>query len=810
MASESLQYDAALGGPIRLPDRVDSERFNEARLAEVKQMLRTVASTENQTKLMHQSLPLHMRRRAMSYNPKRLPRRFRAIHVAQFSRSGMPEKKRRPSRKFRRKANNLLKEYERRKRSNVWLETHVWHAKRFHMVAKWGYKVPYSPTRKGYRACYRATAKHCLVQDVSYYGCVELRGGEGTLKESLKRFCSERAGLTICAKAFVSGKRSGNVWLFERDRYPLGCVGRVKFAWRPEMEGDDRRTLWIFAHPVFYRKLVEMLVETFGLRNANRDDEPMEVDQITRNAGNLRTPRYENSSSGVTLLELKDTLNYFRLTGPLAHAILSKSLKIYNPSNQSEQWFQDWSQDLLNVKTINEQTKFWDKARNLTSPGEISPGTTLGLVIADPRLNRPRKRTKALPPVVTVSPEPLPELSSYTASSPIWDKSIRDRITQEMVTTHQLNVRRTRECLVPGEPCAFESQVQPIPILLMQNAGSQDGDFKWLGYGAGWDVIVPSGYGLAFWHTLILWGAKPAGLKEFTMQAIESGIDSERVPDSVLGRTESDLAFESSWSSYFAKPNNRRVNYKKLAIASPFRCPWPQLVTEWNPTTDPDLFVLRDVEQLNKLTLALNRRFNIKSVQLPPNCLIPLLLTLKTRGNPGDNALICLPHRTDFNQNKKNRAANDHTPVYTEPLRRDPQQPERLALRRAHLALLKRLRARRIRAKKRQQRASPGQLVRIAKPATASIIREQLEKMRELWLPANPESIRSQCSRECFGYVTQSSFALSEGQVTGLGYVTARGLEKLFKICTKGAFKVLVRGTKSRCYRFASVKVRVE
>lgn len=808
MTSESLQYDAALGGPVKLPTRVDSEKFNEARLAEVKQMLRTVVSTENQTKLMHQSLPLHMRRRAMSYNPKRLPRRFRAIHVAQFSRSGMPEKKRRPSRKFRRKASNLLKEYERRKRTNVWLETHVWHAKRFHMVAKWGYKVPFSPTRKGYRACYRATARHFLVQDISYYGCIEMQGEEMTLKESLKRFCSERTGLTICAKAFLGGKRSGNVWLYEQDQYPLGCVGRVKFLWKPEVEGDDRRTLWIFAHPLFYKKLVEMLVAAFGLRNVNRDDEPIEVDQVMKNAGNIRTPHYENRSSGVVLLELKDTLNYYRLTGPLAHAILSKTLKVYNPPNPPQHWFQGWLQDPAKIKTINEQNNFWDKARNLTSPGELSPGTALGLVIADPRLNRPRKRTKALPPVVTVSQELLPELTPRTASSPIWNKSIRDRITQEMVSTHQLNVRRTKECLVPGEPCAFESQIQPIPILLMQNAGSQDGDFKRLGYGAGWDVIVPSGYGLAFWHTLILWGAKPAGLKEFTMQAIAAGIDSERVPDSELGRSEANLAFETSWSAYFAKPNNRRVNYKKLAIASPFRCPWPQLVSEWNG--DSDLFVLRDVEQLNKLTLALNRRFNIKSVQLPPNCLIPLLLTLKTRGNPGDNALICLPNRTDFSQNKKNRATNDLSPVFTEPLRKDSQQAERLALRRTHLALLKRLRARRIRAKKARQRSAPGQLVRIAKAANADLIREQLEKMRELWLPANPQTIRNQCSRECFGYVTQSCFSLCEGQVTGLGYATARGLEKLFKICTKGAFKVLVRGTKSRCYRFASVKVRVE
>lgn len=250
------------------------------------------------------------------------------------------------------------------------------------------------------------------------------------------------------------------------------------------------------------------------------------------------------------------------------------------------------------------------------------------------------------------------------------------------------------------------------------------------------------------------------------------------------------------------------MNYKKLAIASPFCCPWKQLVSEWAGVEDCNFYVLRELEVLSKIQLALNRKFNFKSAQTPPSCLIPVYLTMKTRGNPGDNALICLPYRTDFQKNKQHKQGNNFSPIYTEPLCKDLQQKERHRLRRQHLQELKKLRNKRIRKKRALQQINPGTLIRIAKPNNIKLIRDQLTKMRELWLPAKPESIRKQCSRECFGYITQCNFSLSGAKVVGLGYVTAKGLEKLLKTCSKGTCKVLVRGTKSRCYRFASIKIR--
>lgn len=116
---------------------------------------------------MAQQLPRHLRRRAVSHNPKRLPRRFHEKHKREREKSNGNSttcKPKRPSRKYRRKPKNLLDAYNRRQRDFVWLETHIWHAKRFHMVKKWGYQVAEYPRDKNFRACFRAGRDRCLMQ----------------------------------------------------------------------------------------------------------------------------------------------------------------------------------------------------------------------------------------------------------------------------------------------------------------------------------------------------------------------------------------------------------------------------------------------------------------------------------------------------------------------------------------------------------------------------------------------------------------------------------------------------------------------
>lgn len=80
-----------------------------------------------------QHVSKHMRRRAVSHNPKRLPTRLRKSHLAQLRKScgGAVKKPKKPRRKHRKRSDGDILEYNRRQLVNpMWLESHIWHAKR--------------------------------------------------------------------------------------------------------------------------------------------------------------------------------------------------------------------------------------------------------------------------------------------------------------------------------------------------------------------------------------------------------------------------------------------------------------------------------------------------------------------------------------------------------------------------------------------------------------------------------------------------------------------------------------------------------
>ena len=67
------------------------------------------------------------------------------------------------SRKTRRKSSKIVEEYGRRSEKCRWLESHIWHAKRFKMMEYHGYKIAERCCDKGAHATYRYYHTGCLL-----------------------------------------------------------------------------------------------------------------------------------------------------------------------------------------------------------------------------------------------------------------------------------------------------------------------------------------------------------------------------------------------------------------------------------------------------------------------------------------------------------------------------------------------------------------------------------------------------------------------------------------------------------------------
>jgi ribonuclease P/MRP protein subunit POP1 len=304
----------------------------------------------------------------------------------------------------------------------------------------------------------------------------------------MHKLTNEECGLTFGARAFLDGLREGSTMLFHQNTFPYGAIGIVSFLWKPpeevksnDMEISENRTLWIWAHPAFYQELLDELISLFrftavknethadlnkvacrdsSTENASHSDrkisqetvslpakkkrkltaasekkQKMDVEKTkleTRNVPFVQTPKYCSEDGSIEMVLLKDTLNRFRLTGPLSQAVLLESLHVANilksdpekhkpeedeqsvtdkiclqsndvSSNDSttgknvDWWTQFYGVSQRRKESWHHQATVWQSLKGAASPAQLPPHLVLALTILDPRLQLPSKRTKAVP-----------------------------------------------------------------------------------------------------------------------------------------------------------------------------------------------------------------------------------------------------------------------------------------------------------------------------------------------------------------------------------------------------------------------------
>lgn len=131
-----------------------------------------------------------------------------------------------------------------------WLETHVWHAKRFAMESIWGFRLAARNTAMGRRALYRAVSHHTAMHDRSYLQVFELSGEPSAVASALES-CGIPRALLLSPSARRGSHRAAATL-----RSPAGgaAVAPVLLLWRAaapdaaaSTAGGER--LWLWVHP---------------------------------------------------------------------------------------------------------------------------------------------------------------------------------------------------------------------------------------------------------------------------------------------------------------------------------------------------------------------------------------------------------------------------------------------------------------------------------------------------------------------------------------------------------------------------------
>ena len=323
-----------------------------------------------------------------------------------------------------------------------------------------------------------------------------------------------------------------------------------------------------------------------------------------------------------------------------------------------------------------------------------------------------------------------------------------------------------------------------------------------LGYGSGWDVILPSGWAMAFWISFVYRGARTGALQECRTIALEQGVPffPNDFPDTPAGEAHNKQLKEDGEAQYKGYPPAKRPNYDKLGVKSPFSPPWSTLVKDWSPCGAASSN-LADVplESTNEPSISIpvanaSPELDIAAVQ-------PFHV-LRSRFKLSSLRNCVLRDKRPRNRDFKHHETTSHAPSPMDDLS---------SVIKNDLNSLVCVWVRMV------NRNVPVPNSALAIPSTEDISR--LTKCKDDSGPAEPlhkgpraqiaeKSLRNSCTREIVGFVSSGHFSLARGCGFGVGFCALPGLVKLLSCARNtGEVVVLVRGPSTQQYRFSYLTI---
>lgn len=573
----------ALAPATSIPAQLDVDAALVARKEEIVALHRAITQARASTNTRAwQLLPRHLRRRAASHNLLRLPSRLRGKARAEL-RSSHTEPKTRSAMR-RRMAERTLLGFVRRRCSlerragrphRRWLETHLWHAKRFRMSVdktlphggpgSFGFSLAESPHQKSRRPSTRFLPHTMMLHDASYHAVLRLRAtSKGDAVQATKRL---QLLLHLAGAAhgwedkWTAGTHLCDTTLLQRPRGPqsnkatewcLAPLAPIQVVWVPPH--GTRRECHVWVHPAGAADLFRMVQEALDcVRTVSaKRPPPCAIAQDWRVDVALSHTLLDQASPVVAAgtwharrgrplrsvhASDNDGYNRFDLSGDEALRVLGGVLKPVTPTTRKE----------------TARQAFFEKWVHAPEPTDaLSSHRLLSLTVHDPRLHFPPKKAAPFKNSV-VHPDDNLALADDTFFAyhklPTYTKGAMDQ-------------RRARQP-VPGQPLAPTAQDDRIPVVLVPTprAPSQ----AWA-----CTLLVPRGWGLPFWHALVYSGARVLGQDQVRQRQLHAGLPSFPYDwvSTAAYRAAEDGAAAQRKAAYARRPPAKRVNYAKGSSVS--------------------------------------------------------------------------------------------------------------------------------------------------------------------------------------------------------------------------------------------------
>lgn len=406
--------------------------------------------------------------------------------------------------------------YLKRQKLFTWLPTHVWNAKRSHMMKRWGYQIAWAPTQKCFKLTHRlgsqtAASDGALCMDTSFYGTmlITLQAGVET------QILNDIIGIITNNKGNKEKYKNKILWFEGNMYYPSNetknILGPLELLWINE------RKVMIRLHPALYGKVFDLLQKLYNEK--------------------------------IDITDARFALSSFTIRGAAA---LSSLLSILRSTEKSDSYKQ-----LLGIAKVADYSM-------------LPKNTIFGFMALDPRY----LTTPHIPNVSTNTKNLMDNILNIQNNRPEKELSnIIDRLTDSDSRTksyynqHTLKMiaKRRRIELDADRKYAGTSRVlefnkkndPEIPLLLIKRNKSND-----------WLAILPWFWMLPFWYQLNkLPRVYHIGLRQVQQLQYEHNqfYFPDDFPFTEIGYLESKIYKRGSMYSHWKKkPLGKRVNYEKI------------------------------------------------------------------------------------------------------------------------------------------------------------------------------------------------------------------------------------------------------
>ncbi|GIX67531.1 hypothetical protein CEXT_632111 [Caerostris extrusa] len=716
------------------------------------------------------------------------------------------------------------------------------------MDTLWGYRLPIHSNDKKLGFSHISVEHYAMLQDISYYCCIQL---EGTLEKLLPELelLTDNSSDVFSSKIFLEGTKEGHCILYYTKNYPFKAIGPVSFFWRPTYKEERplQRQLWIWCHPSCKEELVQVLAELFCLTEIKASNSKSAND-VSSNEACSKTLFSETvfESKYVRMMVLHSLVRY-RLIGYKAQTILTnalnladltdkldidnepsqKRLKLDDQEDNSKTWWESYYSNIQHMDFHMKKGELLDLLQYHCSRSFVTPGSIIGLTVKDPRIHlqitnceaeKEKRDEKDFKLFEDLKKSFTPEI----ADSALWDKDIRNEVNATKISTKEINEERSKQIVTETQLCLlnsptvlkfylqknlfiesllhylFRKKENLVPILIIHQSNGN-------GFSGGWDLIAPAGWSREFWHLLLQKGARPTGLRDLHFINLEAGCPNFpcSFPDTTAGMEYEEKLRINDLTKYYKHPKSKRTNFSIFGVINPFFMCWETLIHDWMKE------VIKNTDEFPF----------IENLGLPKNEVLSDATSAKfyvlRKGIRAMNE-ICCSHNMGKKLSDKHRdkllelfnilvkSFNPAMQVYKSLiLVRLLCLNKGVPSKHAGIYLLNEQDMEDVKSMKAfMGPTEPKHCVEKKNKVLSSGKVQSLER-------PEIQTLISNSSRKMIGYISEGGYSRLEGKGCGIGHCTTLGFISMAKKCFEGNLKplVLIREQNNFTYRLASIEV---